>query len=109
MIYFHDCIYRNLNKYKYVSLLGKKLILLFYYFCLFVINRKNLCGEDIDEVIVPRTLNTWPELAEILEKEHSPEYNHYDTFVFNNVFMTDTMLDNHINEKETKDLLKGVK
>lgn len=63
---------------------------------------------DIDEVIVPRTSNTWQELADILETKYSPESNFYDSFVFSNVFMTDNMLDYHLDEKETQDLLRGI-
>ena len=65
IIPYNDCLYRNMYRYEYITLL------------------------DTDEVIVPTNLTNWADLMEELVKEASDKVS----WVFRNVYFFDEMLE----------------
>ncbi|XP_068224432.1 uncharacterized protein [Palaemon carinicauda] len=67
VIPYNDCLYKNMYKYKYISLL------------------------DIDEVIMPRNSSSWRELLEIVKRKDTAENKHRSSYVARNVYFMDDM------------------
>ncbi|XP_063880618.1 uncharacterized protein LOC135111326 [Scylla paramamosain] len=72
LIPYNDCLYRNMNLYKFIVLI------------------------DIDEVIMPRAVPSWKELLEqVAPQVMSGEGHPYASYYARNVYFLDSMQDKH--------------